>query len=168
MEPSSNRKAGLAELKIAAQAADLGIDVYRPMIEGARCDLVFDVGDRLLRIQCNWATRNGLVIAVRLRTSRHDPSRGYVVTTYGAGRIDGIAAYCGELDRCFFLPIPEFAGRTFAHLRLGPARNGRLVGVKMAADYPLGAVAQLGERSAGSRKVRGSIPLSSTAAGGPP
>jgi hypothetical protein len=108
------------------------------------------------------------VIAVRLRTSRHSPTRGYVVTTYSAGEIDGIAAYCHELDRCFFLPISEFAGRTFAHLRLGAARNGQLVGVKMAADYPLGAVAQLGERSAGSRKVRGSIPLSSIAAGGPP
>ena len=162
MELSSSQKGGLAELKIAAEAADLGIDVYRPMIDGARCDLVFDVGDRLLRIQCKWATRNGLVIAVRLRTSRHTPSRGYVVTTYSAGEIDGIAAYCRELDRCFFLPISEFAGRTFAHLRLGPARNGQLVGVKMAADYPLGAVAQLGERRAGSAKVVGSSPTSST------
>jgi hypothetical protein len=31
----------------------------------------------------------------------------------------------------------------------------------MAGDYPLGAVAQLGERRAGSAKVRGSSPLSS-------
>ena len=134
------------------------------MIDGARCDLIFDTGERLLRIQCKWATRNGLAVAIRLRTSRHTPSRGYVVTTYDASQIDGIAAYCRELDRCFFLPIGEFERRTFAHLRLGPARNGQLVGVKMAADYPLGAVAQLGERSAGSRKVRGSIPLSSTPA----
>jgi PD-(D/E)XK endonuclease len=101
------------------------------------------------------------VIAVRLRTSRHSPSRAYVVTTYTAGEIDGIAAYCAELDRCLFLPIDEFERRTFAHLRLGPARNGQVIGVKMADDYPLGAVAQLGERSAGSRKVRGSSPLSS-------
>ena len=164
MELTSSQKGGLAELKIAAQAADLGIDVYRPMIDGARCDLIFDTGERLLRIQCKWATRNGLVVAIRLRTSRHTPSRGHVVTTYDASQIDGIAAYCRELDRCFFLPIGEFERRTFAHLRLGPARNGQLVGVKMAADYPLGAVAQLGERSAGSRKVRGSIPLSSTPA----
>jgi hypothetical protein len=162
MELTSSQKGGLAELKIAAEAADLGIDVYRPMIDGARCDLIFDTGARLLRIQCKSAVRNGLVIDIRLHTSRHSPSRGYVVTTYNATEVDGIAAYCRELDRCFFLPIREFAGRTCARLRLGPARNGQLMGVKMAADYPLGAVAQLGERSAGSRKVRGSIPLSST------
>jgi PD-(D/E)XK endonuclease len=162
MALASSQKGGIAELKVAAAAAELGIDVYRQMIDGARCDLVFDVGARLLRVQCKWATRKGDVIAVRLRTSRHSPSRGYVVTTYTAGEIDGIAAYCAELNRCLFLPIDEFERRTFAHVRLGPARNGQVIGVKMADDYPLGAVAQLGERSAGSRKVRGSSPLSST------
>jgi hypothetical protein len=161
MELTSSQKGGVAELKIAAEAADLGIDVYRPMIDGARCDFIFDTGPRLLRVQCKWATRKGDVIAVRLRTSRHSPSRGYVRTTYCAAEIDGIAAYCHELDRCFFLPIDEFERRTYAHLRLAPARNGQLVGVKMAVDYPLGAVAQLGERVTGSHEVRGSSPLSS-------
>ena len=165
MELTSSQKGGLAELKIAAEAAALGIDVYRPMIDGARCDLIFDTGPRLLRVQCKWATRRDDVIAIRLRTSRHTPSRGYIRTTYHASEIDGIAAYCRELDRCFFLPIAQFERRTYAHLRLAPARNGQLVGVKMASDYPLGAVAQLGERLAGSQKVRGSSPLSSIAQG---
>jgi PD-(D/E)XK endonuclease len=161
MQLTSSQKGGVAELKIAAEAAALGIDVYRPMIDGARCDLIFDTGPRLLRVQCKSATRKGEVVAIRLRTSRHSPSRGYVRTTYSAAEIDGIAAYCQVLDRCFFLPIHEFDGRTFAHLRLAPARSGQLVGVKMAVDYSLGAVAQLGERVTGSHEVRGSSPLSS-------
>jgi hypothetical protein len=162
MELTSSQKGGLAELKIAAAAADLGIDVYRPMIDGARCDLVFGIGRRLLRVQCKWAALKGDLVVIRLRTSRHSPSRGYVTTTYDASEIDGIAAYSHDLDRCFYMPIEEFEHRSFAYLRIAPARNGQRVGVKMADDYPLGAVAQLGERSAGSRKVRGSSPLSST------
>ena len=162
MELTSSQKGGLAELKIAAAAADLGIGVYRPMIDGERFDLVFDVGSQLLRIQCKWAALKDDLVVIRMRTSRHSPSRGYVSTTYSAGEVDGVAAYCRDLDRCFYLPIAEFEHRAFAYLRLAPARNGQLVGVKMADDYPLGAVAQLGERSAGSRKVRGSSPLSST------
>ena len=114
-------------------------------------------------MQCRWATRKGDVVAIRLRTPRHSASRGYIRTTYCAGEIDGIAAYCRDLDRCFFLPIDEFERRTYAHLRLARARNGQLVGVKMADDYPLGAVAQLGERVTGSHEVRGSSPLSSIA-----
>jgi len=116
---TSSQKGGLAELKIAAAAAELGIDGYRPMIDGARCDLIFDTGPGLLRVQCKWATRKGELVAIRLRTSRHSPSRGYVVTSYSASEIDGIAAYCRELDRCYFLPIEEFERRTFAHLALG-------------------------------------------------
>ncbi len=46
-------------------------------------------------------------------------------------------------------------------MRLAPSRNGQRAALNFAADYPLGAVAQLGERPAGSREVRGSIPLSS-------
>jgi hypothetical protein len=101
MELTSSQKGGLAELKIAAEAAALGIDVHRPMIDGARCDLIFDTGARLLRVQCKWATRVDDVVAIPLRTSRHTASRGYIRTTYRAAEIDGIAAYCRELDRCF-------------------------------------------------------------------
>ena len=48
------------------------------------------------------------------------------------------------------------------HLRLGPTKNNQAKKLKWAADYRLGAVAQLEERLAGSQKVRGSSPLSST------
>ena len=36
-------------------AIELGIDVYRPLGEGRRYDLIFDFGDRLVRVQCKWA-----------------------------------------------------------------------------------------------------------------
>ena len=75
----------------------------------------------------------------------------------------------GALNRCFLMPIEELAGQSHLHLRMAPARNNQRVGIRMAADYDLdkmvnrlGAVAQLGERLAGSQKVRGSSPLSST------
>jgi hypothetical protein len=163
MELTSSQKGGLAELKIAAAAADLGIGVLRSMTDGLRYDLVFDVFGELVRVQCKWATLKGDVVSIPLRTSRHTPA-GYVRTVYDADEIEGFAAYCRELDSCFYLPISDFAGRQLARLRLGPARNGQRLGVKMAADYLLGAVAQLGERRAGSAKVRGSSPLSSTPA----
>ncbi len=161
MELTSTQKGGLAELKIAAEAADLGVGVLRPMTEGLRYDLVFDVAGYLMRVQCKWATRTDDVVSIPLRTSRHTPG-GYVRTLYSADEIEGVAAYCRALERCFYLPIADFDGRAHAHLRLACARNGQLRGVKMADDYPLGAVAQLGERRAGSAKVRGSSPLSST------
>jgi hypothetical protein len=160
-ELTPTEKGAIAEAKIYAAAVEAGIVVARPFTEGRRYDLIFDVGPRLLRVQCKWAPRQGDVIVLRTITSRCTPS-GYVRTTYAVTEADGIAAYCPELDDCFYVPIEDLAGKSGAHLRLAPARNGQLAGVTMARDHRLGAVAQLGERLAGSQKVAGSSPAGST------
>jgi hypothetical protein len=85
---------------------------------------------------------------------------------FAVDEVDGVGAYCPELDTCFYIPIEDVAGKSVTHLRLSPTRNGQRAGVTMADRYHLGAVAQLGERSAGSRKVVGSIPISSTPSAG--
>ena len=142
-------------------AIALGIDVYWPMGGGGRYDLILDTGSRPLRTQCKWASLKGDVVVVRIGTCRLTPG-GYVRTTYSSVEVDGIAAYCGELKQCFWLPIEEFAGQGFVHLRLRPARNNQSAGVKYADRYALGAIAQLGERVTGSHEVAGSSPASST------
>jgi PD-(D/E)XK endonuclease len=163
---TSRRKGAVAEAAIAAEAIKLGLDVYWPLSEGGRYDLVLDTGARLLRVPCKWASCEGAVVVVWTQTSRLTP-RGYVRTTYGRHEIDGVAAYCQELEKCFWLPIEEFEGRAHVHLRLTPARNNQRAGLKWAADYPLGAIAQLGERMTGSHEVGGSNPPSSTSNGTP-
>jgi hypothetical protein len=68
------------------------------------------------------------------------------------------------------LPIDRFEGQTEVRLRLGRARNNQNVGINWAEDYefgatlsaPPGAIAQLGERDAGSVEVAGSSPAGST------
>lgn len=138
-----NHKGNIAELRIAAEAAALGIGVLAPMTEHSRYDLVFDFGHRLVRVQCKWAPRVGDVVRVKSRCSYHSPTRGYVRSTYTSDEVDAIAAYCHDNRRCYLLPINEISGIGHISLRLSPARNGQLAGVRMAADYELGAVAQL-------------------------
>jgi hypothetical protein len=81
---------------------------------------------------------------------------------YGPEEIDAIPVYCQELKRCYWLPIDMVTGRRALYLRLTPAVNGQRRLINFAVDHELGAIAQLGERSAGSRKVGGSNPPSST------
>ena len=154
-------KGAIAEAAIASHAIEMGIFVLRPLIEGRRYDLMFDIDHRLYRIQCKWAPRIGSVIRVQLQCSRHTP-HGYVRTTYGADEIDVVVAYCQELRRCYWLPIDLVEGKQAIHLRLEPARNNQEAAINFAADYEFGAIAQLGERRAGSAKVVGSSPTSST------
>ena len=61
-----------------------------------------------------------------------------------------------------FLGIGDYLSLGAMYLRLAPAANNQAAAINWAADFDLGAIAQLGERRAGSAKVRGSIPLSST------
>lgn len=133
---STDQKGAIAELAIALRAVELGIDVYRPMAEGGRYDLIFDLGQRLLRVQCKWATKHAAVVLVRCRRCRRTRD-GILHRGYEQHEIDGVAAYCAELDRCFFLPVDQIAGRKAIHLRLGPARNNQSQLVNWADDFRL-------------------------------
>ena len=159
---TTHEKGVRAEMAIANAAVQHGIGVARPLVDGQRYDLIFDVNGRLLRVQCKWARREGDVLVVRVATCRVTPTRGYLSSTYDSTQIDAFAAYFAELNKVYVLPIEEVAGLSYLHLRLAPARNHQRSLVRMAAEYELGAVAQLEERLAGSQKVRGSSPLSST------
>ena len=162
----SNRKGAIAEAAIAFEATRQGIPVLRPIVEHGRFDLGFKIADKLLRVQCKWAPldQDHRVVHVRVGGNRCTP-QGYVMSTYREHEIDLLAAYCEKLDRCFLLPAYLVADRRTIQLRLEPPLNGQRASINLASDFEFaGAVAQLEERSAGSRKVRGSSPLSSTPA----
>ena len=114
---TTDQKGAIAETAIAHAATTLGIEVYRPIAEGGRFDMIFLLCDDLVRVQCKWARRHGDVIIVR----------------------------------CYRI-------RSHIQLRLGPTKNNQTIGVHWADDFefaatlaqPQGAVAQLGERRAGS------------------
>ena len=160
---TTNQKGAVAEAKIAAAALDLGLEVYRPVFEGGRYDLILGLETTLLRVQCKWANRRGDVVVVRAYSARRTRT-GMLNRCYTAAEIDAVAAYCKELDRCYLLPVGLVQGRGVVHLHLGPCRNNQTAGVNCAERYSLtrGAIAQLGERRAGSAKVAGSSPASST------
>lgn len=142
-ELTTNHKGAIAEAAIALEATKLGFEVLRPLQEGRRYDLVLDTGPRLWRVQCKWGNLRDGVVAVRTGTSRHSPTQGYVVTTYSPEEIDAIGIYCAGYDECLLVPIEEVSGMTHLHLRVDPTRNGQRCGVRMAAQYRLGAVAQM-------------------------
>jgi hypothetical protein len=98
-------------MKIATEACATGVTVLRPMQEHGRYDLAFEIGGRLLRVQCKWGglIREGSVVQVKLESSRCTP-RGYVRTSYSEAEIDLVAVYCGDLDRCYLLPSELAAG----------------------------------------------------------
>ncbi len=154
---STDQKGSIAETAIIHAAVKLGIDVYAPVNGGTRCDMIFDLAGQLTRVQCKWAARCGDVLIVRCYRSRRTRA-GMLSRTYTSDEIDAFAVYSMELDRCYFLPFDRFPGQRNIQLRLAPSRNNQQIGINWAKAFEFddtltqfGAVAQLGERLAGSQ-----------------
>ena len=164
---TTDAKGAVAELAIAKTAAGLGIGVWSAhTVE--RYDLIFDLRPKLVRVQCKWANRYGDVVIVRCYSSRRS-REGMLTRRYSADDVDAFAAYCADTDQCYFLPIHEFPGRRNIQLRLAAAKNNQMRRINWAKEFEFGAtlgrpgaIAQLGERLAGSQKVAGSSPAGST------
>ena len=120
-------------MEIATAAVCLGIPVLKPLTEHGRYDLGFEIGRRLLRVQCKWAglAADRSVLTIRTGGSRCTP-HGHVHSSYAEGEIDLLAAYCGELDRCYLLPPSLVAGRREIVLRLTPPRNSQRACIGLA------------------------------------
>ena len=161
----TNRKGAIAEMKIATAATELGVPVLRPMTEHGRYDLAFELGGCILRVQCKWgaldrAGRRGKRTGARPRdacrtdTSTPATRRRRSTSSRSIAESSIAATFC----RARWLLGAERSGYALA-----PSRNAQRACINLASDFEFqGAIAQLGERSAGSRKVGGSSPPSST------
>jgi hypothetical protein len=157
-----SQKGAVAELEFACEALKLGLRVYRPVAEGGRCDLILGVEDRLIRVQCKLGVRIGEVVSIRTTTSCRAPGGGYIRRGYSEDEVDALGAYCPEVDKSYLVPMSLATHRKQIYLRLSPAKNRQRLGIHLAEQYELGAIAQLGERLHGMQEVAGSSPASST------
>ena len=65
-------------------------------------------------------------------------SRALSVRTIG--EVDAFAVYCAATGGIYLVPIQHLAARTEGALRIDPARNGQVTGVRHAKDYLIGEV----------------------------
>jgi prevent-host-death family protein len=158
----SNEKGAIAEHAVALKPLQLGIPVLRPSVAQLPYDLAFELKGRLWRVQCKWASVSGNVIQIRTGRCYHSPTRGYVRRGYTASEADLVAAYCAELETTYVIPIELAAGKGTLQLRLTSTGNNQLAAINWAADFELGAIAQLEERLNGIQEAEGSSPSSST------
>lgn len=135
---TTNQKGAIAEAAIVKEAVRLGVQVYRPVVEGGACDLILDMSGRLVRVQCKWATWTDEAVSFRCYRSRRTRS-GLLAWPYAADEVDAFAAYCFALDMCYFVPLEHVAGRRSLRLRVKPTANNQSAGINWAAEYEFAA-----------------------------
>jgi hypothetical protein len=87
---TTDQKGAVAEAAITRAALELGIGVARPLAD-QRYDLIFDLGDDLVRVQCKWAAQVGDVIVNRCYRNRRNAD-GLLRQFYCREDIDAFAA----------------------------------------------------------------------------
>ena len=165
-ERTRNHKGNVAEADIAAEAIKLGVPVLKPLVEHTRYDLVFDLGQRLLRVQCKWAPLTGDVVSVN--ADEQLATRAEAVrfcATYIADEIDAVAVYCEDSRRVLSLPgrdVRRQCGGAICASRPPGMASGRGLNwaSRLSAIWGCSSAGQ--SAASGTPEAVGSSPTSST------
>ena len=129
------QKGEIALLKVSLRAIEKGYIPSRPMVEGARYDLIIDgMGGGPKRIQVKYADHHqssGTVMITLTKNNGNSKKK----RKYTSKEIDYILVYIKETQKTYCLPPALFNNRTGVTLRYKPSINKQVRNCNNADDY---------------------------------
>jgi hypothetical protein len=122
------------EMEVANRIVQLGYDVFLPLGHNHRYDLIVDLGERLLRVQCKTGRISNGAVRFPAASIRSNTRRAF--RRVYDGEIDAFGVHCPDNGQSYLVPI-EDATRTIVALRLEPTVNGQRTGIRWAGEYVL-------------------------------
>lgn len=119
-----------AEAAVLAALASAGKHVLMPFGGQRRYDLAYEEAGRLVKVQCKSGRERKGAIIFRTHSVGRGPPMDY------REDVDVFGVYCHDRGEVYLVPVGDVPPRG-AHLRVNPARNGQLSGVRWAAPYLL-------------------------------
>jgi hypothetical protein len=123
-----------SEAAILAAFMDRGFEVLLPWGTNHRYDMVLDVGDRFLKVQCKTGRLTRGAIEFRPRSVRSNTKQ--VLTRAYVGEVEYFAVYCPATRGVYMVPC-DTTTRSQTTLRLEPAANNQSKRIRWAADHEL-------------------------------
>lgn len=137
LEPTTNRKGNISELKFRTRAVERGFNLYTPDFGDSRCDLVIEhpTTGTLYRIQIKTGRyRNGSIV---FNTYSMSTENGKTTRKFYVGVVDYFGVYCPELDKCYLVPVRQIATQS-GRLRVDGDRDKQGTSPRLwAADFEL-------------------------------
>jgi PD-(D/E)XK endonuclease len=119
-----------AEAALTAALVSAGKSVYLPFGGSQRCDLIFEDGDGLHRVQVKNGVLRDRVVNFNTCSNTNNVPKDYI------GQIDFFGVYCHELGTAFLVPItavPPTTGR----LRIAAPRSNQQRNIRWAEQFRL-------------------------------
>jgi hypothetical protein len=127
-------------LMVVTALTEQGLDVFVPMGENSRVDLITWDGQNLRKVQCKTGRlREGCVKFATCSTYFHHPHPKTHRRTY-EGQIDDFAVFCPELGSVYIIPIEDVPTRSGASLRVERPRNGQAKRIRLAGAYEIARI----------------------------
>jgi hypothetical protein len=137
LPPRSNHPVDVgqrSETAILAAFVDHGFQVWLPWGTNQRYDMVLEVRDRFLRVQCKTGRLRNGAIEFRPQSTRSNTrqvyNRSYI------GEVEYFAVYCPATHGVYVVPCDETT-RSYVALRQDPAINNQSKRIRWAADYEI-------------------------------
>lgn len=117
----STVKGTIAENYVKVRLSELGFDVWEPVTQNHKTDVVILVDHRVIKIQVKAATYDTASKSFRTNLTRHRRMGGH--PNYSDTDVDFFIVYCGGLPALTFYVIPAAATNDNATPRLFPHRE---------------------------------------------
>lgn len=133
--PNTKHTGDLSVARIVARLVELERVVSIPFGDNARYDLIVELVDRLLRVQCKTGRLEGGAIVFPVSSSaahRGDGRRSY------HGEVDAFAVHCPDTLQVLWIPFEAVADcRKEARLRVNESLNGQRRRVRPVGPFLL-------------------------------
>lgn len=124
------------EAVVLAELVKRGHRVLIPFGVNHRYDLLLDLGERFVRVQCKTGKLKRGVIRFKAESVRSN-TRNVLRRSYG-GEADLFLVHCPQNNRIYAVPVGE-SPTTLGSLRIDPPANGQAKRIVWATDYELPA-----------------------------
>ena len=124
------------EAIILAELVKRGHSVLVPYGTNHRYDLVLEIGERFIRVQCKTGRLRAGVIHFNTVSVRTNMTRAFKRPYHGEA--DLFLVHCPDTGRVYAVDVDE-AASSLGSLRVAPAANGQAKGIRWAADHELPA-----------------------------
>lgn len=101
-----NHRGAIAEANVKAWFIGAGLDVFEPIRDDCRVDLVVDIDSDLKRVQVKCAHYKDGKVTFKCCSDMTHKFHGTDGEDY-VGVIDGFAVYCPEIDNCYWIDIED-------------------------------------------------------------
>lgn len=125
----------IAELKVTQDLLLKGYEVFLPVLDSSRADLIAIRDSEVLKVQVKSTSTNNGIATLVINKVRRNSSKGNFLSPYLPEEIDLFALHICDLDKIAYIKLKDIDVRYTVTFRTSPSKNNQIKDVRYLEDY---------------------------------